>query len=57
MEVSGQLHAFATLSPKERTPGTQWKGSCMGSEPIWTFTRKLNLLTLPGIKPQILQHI
>jgi hypothetical protein len=23
LEVSGQLHALATLSPKERTPGTQ----------------------------------
>jgi hypothetical protein len=31
MEASGQLHAPATLTPKERAPGTNWIGVCVGS--------------------------
>jgi len=27
MEVSGQLHTPAALSPRERAPGTHWIGS------------------------------
>jgi hypothetical protein len=26
MEVSGRLHALAILPPRERAPGTQWRG-------------------------------
>jgi hypothetical protein len=30
MEVSGQLHASATLSPEESAPGTYWIGDWVG---------------------------
>jgi hypothetical protein len=30
MEVSGQLHAPATLPPRERDPGTHWVGGWVG---------------------------
>jgi len=28
--VSGQFHALAALPPRERAPGTPWKGGCAG---------------------------
>jgi hypothetical protein len=30
MEMSGQLHASATLPPEERAPGTHWIGGWVG---------------------------
>jgi hypothetical protein len=36
MQVSGQLHALATLPPGERAPGTPRKGGWVGPEPFWT---------------------
>jgi len=30
MEVSGQLHAPATLSPRKELPGTHWIGGWVG---------------------------
>jgi hypothetical protein len=34
MEVSGQLHVLAVLSPKERAPGTHWIGGWMGPKAV-----------------------
>jgi len=30
MQVSGQLHAPAALSPEEKSSGTRWVGECVG---------------------------
>jgi hypothetical protein len=30
MEVNGQLHAPAALTPKERAPGIHWTGGLVG---------------------------
>jgi hypothetical protein len=32
LKVSDQLHASAVLSPRERAPGTRWKG---GDGVVW----------------------
>jgi hypothetical protein len=34
MEVSGQLHAPAALTPRERVPGTDWIGGWVGPRVI-----------------------
>jgi hypothetical protein len=34
MEVSGQLHAPAAFTPRERAPGTHWIGGWMGLRAI-----------------------
>jgi hypothetical protein len=34
MEVSGQLHAPATLPPGERAPGTYWLGGWVGPRAV-----------------------
>jgi hypothetical protein len=34
MEVSGQLHALAALSPGKRAPGTHWIGGWVGARAI-----------------------
>jgi hypothetical protein len=34
MEVSGQLHAPAALSPRERAPGTHWVGGWVISRTV-----------------------
>jgi hypothetical protein len=34
MEVSGQLHAAATLPPRERDPGTHWIGGWVGPRAV-----------------------
>jgi hypothetical protein len=37
MEVSGQLHAPATLPPRERTPGTHWMGGWVGPRSVLDY--------------------
>jgi hypothetical protein len=40
LEVSGQLHALAVLSPPgERTTGTHWMGGQKAPEQVWTTWR------------------
>jgi len=51
MEVS-DLHALATSLPEKSPP-------VKGGPHSWLehYTEEINLLPLPGIKPQIIQHV
>jgi hypothetical protein len=49
LEMSGQLHAPATLRPRERAPGTHWIGGWVGPRAGLDDTEKRRFLTLPGL--------
>jgi hypothetical protein len=51
MEVSGQLHAPATLLPGKSPPGTLWVGGWVGPRASLAAVKKRKILTLPGVKP------
>jgi hypothetical protein len=40
MEVSGQLHAPASLPPRERAPGTHWIGGWVGPKAVMDAVMK-----------------
>jgi hypothetical protein len=53
MEVSGQFHPPATLSPGERAPSTHCVGGWVGPEADMNTGVEKNLLPQPGIEPWI----
>jgi hypothetical protein len=50
MEVSGQLHALATLLPVEIAPGNHWMGGWVGPRPGLDAMEKRKAFPLMGIK-------
>jgi len=52
MEVSGQLHATATLTPREEPRGHVEDEAGRAPEPAWKFQRReKELLFLSGFEP------
>jgi hypothetical protein len=45
MEVSGQLHAPAALSPKERAPSTHWIGGWVGPRAVLDAVVKRKIIS------------
>jgi hypothetical protein len=43
MEVIGQLHAPAALSPRERAPGTHWIGGWVGPGAVLDAVVKIKI--------------
>jgi len=56
MEVSGQLHAPATL-PSGKEPGTHWMGGWVGPRASGHSGVEKNFWSLSGLKPLIIQLI
>jgi hypothetical protein len=50
MEVSGQLHAPAALTPRERAPGTHWIGGWVGPRAVLDAVVKRKILNLISSK-------
>jgi hypothetical protein len=50
MEVSGQIHAPATLPPVERAPSTHWLGGSVDPRASLDDLEKRKFLTLPGFE-------
>jgi len=55
MEVSGQLHASATLS-REREPGTNWIGGCVGPRAHLNVVAKESPAFV-GNRTPVVQHV
>jgi hypothetical protein len=50
MKVSGQLHAPAALSPRERAPGTHWIGGWVGPRAVLDAVVKRKIHTPTGTR-------
>jgi hypothetical protein len=53
MEVSGQLHASASLLPKKEPTDTHWIGDLVDPRAGMDTGIEKNLLPLPGIEPRL----
>jgi hypothetical protein len=57
MELSGQLHAPAALTPKERAPGNHWIGGWVGTRAVLDAVVKRKIPAPAGIRTPIVQPV
>ena len=56
MEMTGQLHASATLHPEKEAPFLIGQEAVWASEHVCMVWRTINLLLFPGIEPRFLDR-
>jgi hypothetical protein len=57
LEVRGQLHASAALSPKKKLPETIVYEAEWAPEPIWTLWRRQKSLASAGIRAPVVKPV